>query len=52
MSDLLQQIETLRARMHEAHEAVADRLKISQELDELINRYMRSVSHAGREGVG
>ena len=43
MADLLQQIETFRARMHEAHDAgdMISRLKISQELDELINRYMR-----------
>lgn len=43
MNNLLQQIEELRARMHQA--APGDVLKVSQELDVLIAEYMRSVSH-------
>lgn len=45
MSDLLQQIEVLRARMHEAHEAgdMAGRLAISRELDGLIVELQRGM---------
>ena len=43
MSDLLQQIEALRTRMHEAHDAgdMAGRLAVSQELDRLIVELQR-----------